>query len=191
VCSTVPTSMGLLTYLLTYMAWVRAQAPQRGAKHGSWGFTIKVYIRVNIKELLRVHIKEVLRVLINHITGLIRHFTVSKQKLIRWILPPALGAFKQKRRHLDRVLVHEPTELLGRHGLICNLLPTAQLIKQVWVALPNGSVTNHHTVQPYASHPPHHSNTAHTPVGPGARRRRPLVYASISVFPPQDHAHIA
>jgi len=25
------------TYLLTYMAWITAQAPREGAKHGSWG----------------------------------------------------------------------------------------------------------------------------------------------------------
>jgi len=43
----------LLTYLLTYMAWVR-----KGAKHGSWGFIVEVHIRVNIEEFLRVHVKE-------------------------------------------------------------------------------------------------------------------------------------
>jgi len=94
-----------------------------------------------VKELLRVHIKVVLRALLNHNTRLIWLFTISKQKLIRWVLPPALGAFKQKGRHLDRVLVHKPTELLGRHRLICDLLPSAQLLQQVWVALPDGSVT--------------------------------------------------
>jgi len=67
-----------LTYLLTWLT--EPKHPEKGAKHGSWGFKVELHIRVNIKELLTVHIKEVYRVLINHITRLIQHFTVSKQK---------------------------------------------------------------------------------------------------------------
>jgi len=35
-CAKTPPQIGTrhITYLLTYMAWVRAQAPRKGAKHG-------------------------------------------------------------------------------------------------------------------------------------------------------------
>jgi len=65
--------------------------------------------------------------------------------------------------------VHKLTELLWQHQLTCDLLPSAQLIKQVWVALPDGSVTT-----TLCNHVRLISHTIATPV-----------------FPPQDPVHIA
>jgi len=47
----------MLTYLLTNLHGLgpSPSTPKKGAKHGSWGFTVEIHIRVNIKELLRVH----------------------------------------------------------------------------------------------------------------------------------------
>jgi len=90
------------TYLLIWLGtepnWC-LPAPQKGAKHGSWGLTTKVHINVSIKELLKDSSKKCSEYFINHITRLIRQFAISKQKLISGrgapAVAPALGAFKK------------------------------------------------------------------------------------------------
>jgi len=85
------------TYLFTY---IHGWGPSPSTKHGSWGFTVEIYIRVNTKELLRVHIKEVLRLLINHVTRLIRisHVKLYSQQTEAHQVssPTGVGRFKQK-----------------------------------------------------------------------------------------------